>query len=94
MTLDVRVEAGPQALLALVREADVLVKNFRPVTLESWGLTYEEFSAVNRRLVLVRVSGFGQTGRYATRAGSGAIGDAMGGPRCRAGWVEQGQATA
>ncbi len=79
VTLDVRAEAGRLALLALLRGADVLVENFRPGTLEAWGLSYEALSEVNPGLVLVRVSGFGQTGPYAARAGFGAIGEAMGG---------------
>jgi len=81
VTLDVRSEAGRAVLLDLVREADVLVENFRPGTLEQWGLSYDELSSVNPGLILVRVSGFGQSGPYSSRAGFGAIGEAMGGLR-------------
>ena len=81
VTLDVRSDEGRSALLNLVREADVLVENFRPGTLEHWGLSFEELSAVNPGIVVVRVSGFGQSGPYSTRAGFGAIGEAMGGLR-------------
>lgn len=80
-TLNAR-EADGQALVRkLVENADILLENFRPGTMERWGLGYEELSEINPRLVMVRVSGFGQTGPYAGRAGYGAIGEAMGGLR-------------
>lgn len=80
-TLNAR-EADGQALVRkLVENADILLENFRPGTMERWGLGYEELSAINPRLIMVRVSGFGQTGPYAGRAGYGAIGEAMGGLR-------------
>ena len=65
----------------LIGKADILVENFRPGALEKWGLTYESLSASNPGLVMARVSGFGQTGPYAKRAGYGLIGEAMGGLR-------------
>ena len=80
-TLNAR-EADGQALVRkLVENADILLENFRPGTMERWGLGYEELSAINPRLIMVRVSGFGQTGPYSGRAGYGAIGEAMGGLR-------------
>ena len=80
-TLNAR-EADGQALVKkLVEGADILVENFRPGTMERWGLGYDELSAINPKLIMVRVSGFGQTGPYAKRAGYGAIGEAMGGLR-------------
>lgn len=80
-TLNAR-EADGQALVRkLVENADILLENFRPGTMERWGLGYEELSAINPRLIMIRVSGFGQTGPYAGRAGYGAIGEAMGGLR-------------
>ena len=78
VTLDVRTSAGRSALLRLISQADVVVENFRPGTLESWGLAYEDLTAQNPGLIMVRVSGFGQTGPYSHRAGFGAIGEAMG----------------
>ena len=81
VTIDVRTEAGRAAALRLVEVSDVVIENFRPGTLERWGLSYETLKAVNPRVVMVRVSGFGQTGPYADRAGFGAIGEAMGGLR-------------
>ncbi len=81
ITLDVRTVRGLGLLKELAARADVLVENFRPGTLERWGLGYPVLSAINPRLVLVRVSGYGQDGPYASRAGYGGIGEAMGGLR-------------
>ena len=65
----------------LVREADILIENFRPGTLERWNLSPASLAEINPRLIVVRVSGYGQSGPYASRAGYGAIGEAMGGLR-------------
>lgn len=81
ITLDLRSSEGQAIARRLVQESDVLLENFRPGRLESWGMGPDELSALNRRLVLVRVTGFGQTGPYAGRAGYGSIGEAMGGLR-------------
>jgi formyl-CoA transferase len=81
ITLDLRQAEGQRLLLELAAKSDVLIENFRPGTLEKWGLGYEQLSTANPRLVMVRVSGYGQTGPYAHRAGFGAIGEAMGGLR-------------
>ena len=81
VTADLRSRDGQRLLRQLVGRADVLIENFRPGTLERWGLGWESLSADNPLLVLVRVSGYGQDGPYADRAGFGAIGEAMGGIR-------------
>jgi formyl-CoA transferase len=81
ITLDLRQAEGQDLLKALVAEADFLLENFRPGTLEKWGLGWQELSAINPRLIMIRVSGFGQTGPYSRQAGFGAIGEAMGGLR-------------
>ena len=81
VTANLRDHRGQDLVRRLVAESDVLVENFRPGTLERWGLGYDELSARNPRLVMVRVTGFGQTGPYAPRAGYGSIGEAMGGLR-------------
>ena len=81
ITCNLRTEAGQELVLKLVSEADVLIENFRPGTLERWNLGYERLSALNPALVLIRVTGFGQSGPYASRAGFGSIGEAMGGLR-------------
>lgn len=81
ITLDLRQPEGQALLRELVTKADFLLENFRPGTLEKWGCGYAELSRINPRLIMIRVSGFGQTGPYASRAGFGAIGEAMGGMR-------------
>ena len=81
ITLNLREKDGQALLKQLVTHMDVLIENFRPGTMERWGLDYPTLAAINPRLVMVRVSGFGQTGPYAQRAGYGSIGEAMGGIR-------------
>jgi len=81
VTLNLREEEGQDLARRLVAEADVLVENFRPGTLERWGLGYERLGEIHPGLVMVRVSGFGQTGPYRDQAGFGAVGEAMGGIR-------------
>jgi formyl-CoA transferase len=78
---DMRKPEGRDIVLQLVDHADVLIENFRPGTMEKWGLDDATLRARNPRLVFVRVSGFGQTGPYAPRAGYASIGEAMGGMR-------------
>lgn len=81
VTLNLRTEVGQRTLLELVDHVDVLIENFRPGTLERWNLAYDVLADRNPGLVLVRVSGFGQTGPYANRAGYDSIGEALGGLR-------------
>lgn len=81
VTADLRRAEGQALLRGLLERSDVLVENFRPGTLEKWGLGPAELAELNPRLVAVRVSGYGQTGPYAPRAGFGSIGEAMGGVR-------------
>ena len=85
ITLNLRDPKGQQLLRKLVEQADVLIENFRPGTMEKWELGPDELLELNPRLVYVRVSGFGQTGPYAQRAGYGSVGEAMGGLRYLAG---------
>ena len=79
VTLDLGTPAGQQLLRELVAGADVLVENFRPGTMERWGVGWEALEAVNPRLVMVRVTGFGQDGPYANRPGFGTLAEAMSG---------------
>ena len=81
ITLDLRQAEGQAVLKELVAKADFLVENFRPGTLEKWGLGWAALAAINPRLIMIRVSGFGQTGPRARDPGFGAIGEAMGGLR-------------
>jgi crotonobetainyl-CoA:carnitine CoA-transferase CaiB-like acyl-CoA transferase len=78
---DLRQASGQDLARALIAEADILIENFRPGTLERWNLAPEDLCRVNPRLIVVRVSGYGQDGPYAARAGFGGIGEAMGGWR-------------
>ncbi|WP_405944844.1 CaiB/BaiF CoA transferase family protein [Streptomyces sp. NBC_00932] len=79
ITLDLSSPDGRDVLLRLAAGADVIIENFRPGTLEKWGLGWEELSAANPRLVLARVTGFGQFGPYSRRPGFGTLAEAMSG---------------
>lgn len=79
VTLDLHKEEARELLLELVRDADVMIENFRPGTLEGWGIGYDKLSEVNPHLVLVRVTAFGQTGPYSNRPGFGTLAEAMSG---------------
>ncbi|HSW23362.1 MAG TPA: CaiB/BaiF CoA-transferase family protein, partial [Burkholderiaceae bacterium] len=77
--LDLRTREGQVAVRTLAAEADVLIENFKPGTLESWGLGWDALHALNRRLIMLRISGYGQTGPYHDKPGFGVIAEAMGG---------------
>jgi formyl-CoA transferase len=81
VVLDLRSADGQAALRELARDADVLIENFKPGTLEGWGLGWDALSALNPGLVMLRVSGFGQDGPYRDRPGFGVVAEAMGGLR-------------
>ncbi|MEQ1681997.1 MAG: CoA transferase [Burkholderiaceae bacterium] len=81
VAIDLRTPEGQDIARRLIGEADVLVENFRPGTLEAWGMGWDTLSALNPGLVMLRISGYGQTGPYRDLPGFGAIGEAMGGLR-------------
>ena len=81
VAIDLRAPEGQQLARQLIAEADVLIENFRPGTLEGWGLSPDELHALNPGLVILRISGYGQTGPYRDLPGFGVIGEAMGGLR-------------
>jgi formyl-CoA transferase len=81
VTLNLRKKEGQEIARKLIASADILIENFRPGTLERWNMSFEQLSRDNPRLIMVRVTGYGQTGPYAQRAGFGSIGEAMGGLR-------------
>ena len=81
VALDLRQKEGQAIARQLIAEADVLVENFRPGTLEGWGMSPQELHQLNPGLVMLRISGYGQTGPYRDLPGFGAIGEAMGGLR-------------
>ena len=79
--LDLREKEGQAVVRALAAEADVLIENFKPGTLEGWDLGWEALHALNPRLIMLRISGYGQTGPYCHKPGFGVLGEAMGGLR-------------
>jgi crotonobetainyl-CoA:carnitine CoA-transferase CaiB-like acyl-CoA transferase len=81
VSVDLRQPSGQEAIRNLARHCDVIVENFRPGGLEKWGLGWEQLSAINPGLVMVRISGYGQTGPHAARPGYGVISEAMSGLR-------------
>jgi len=89
ITLDMRTPEGARLLKRLVQEVDVMVENFQPGTLEKWGLGWDTLKEVNPRLVMVRISGYGQTGPYRDRPGFGRIANAFGGLAFLAGYPDR-----
>ena len=81
IALDLRSREGQDVARRLIAEADVLIENFRPGMLEEWGLGYEQLAETNPGLVMLRISGYGQSGPYRDQPGFGVIGEAMGGLR-------------
>jgi succinyl-CoA:(S)-malate CoA-transferase subunit B len=89
LTLDLRKPEGAAILKRLVEKADVFVENFQPGTLENWGLGWDVLKEINPRLIMVRISGYGQTGPYKGRPGFGRIGNAFGGLSFLAGYPDR-----
>ena len=89
VTLDLRVAAGQRIVRELAARSDIVIENFRPGALEKWGLGYESLSRDNPGLILVRLSGYGQTGPYRDRPGFGAIAESMGGMRYVTGFPDR-----
>jgi crotonobetainyl-CoA:carnitine CoA-transferase CaiB-like acyl-CoA transferase len=89
ITINLRQAEGQQLVRELVKEIDILIENFRPGTMEKWGLGYEELKAINPRLIMIRVSGYGQDGPYRDKAGFGSIGEALGGLRYITGYPDR-----
>lgn len=81
VSINLRAAEGQELARSLIAQADVLIENFKPGTLERWGMSPEQLHALNPGLVIVRVSGFGQTGPYAARPGFASVGEAMSGLR-------------
>jgi len=81
ITIDLRQPEGQELVRMLAKEADILIENFRPGAMEKWGLGFKDLHAINPKLIMLRVSGYGQSGPYKDRPGFGVIGEAMGGLR-------------
>lgn len=89
VTLDLRQPEGAELARQLAATADIVIENFRPGTLEKWGLGWEALHALNPNLIMVRVSGYGQTGPYSQRPGFAAIAECMGGLRYTSGFPDR-----
>ena len=89
VTVNLRLAEGQEIVRKLARDADIVIENFRPGTMEKWGLGYERLAADNPALIMLRLSGFGQTGPYRDQAGFGAIGESMGGLRHLTGYPDR-----
>ncbi len=89
ITINLKSTEGQKIVRRLVQEVDVVVENFRPGAMEKWGLGYEDLSKENPGLVMVRLSGYGQTGPYKDKPGFGSIGEAMGGLRHVTGYPDR-----
>ena len=89
VTINLREKEGQDIVRKLALEADIIVENFRPGTLEKWNLGFDALSKDNPKLIMVRLSGFGQTGPYKDRVGFGAIGESMGGIRYLTGYPDR-----
>jgi formyl-CoA transferase len=89
LTVNLKSVEGQAIVKDLVRDADIVIENFRPGTLEGWGLGWEQLSAINPALIMVRISGYGQTGPYSTRPGFAAIAESMGGLRNVSGYPDR-----
>ncbi|MEE9222109.1 MAG: CaiB/BaiF CoA-transferase family protein [Nitrosomonadaceae bacterium] len=81
ITVNLKKEAGQEIIRQLIKDTDILIENFRPGAMEGWNLGWEQLSAINPGLIMVRISGYGQTGPYRDRPGFGAIGESIGGLR-------------
>ncbi len=81
ITANLREKEGQDLVRELVKQADFVLENFRTGTMERWGLGYEDLKAINPKIIMIRVTGYGQTGPYAKRAGYASVGEAMGGVR-------------
>ncbi|HLS42998.1 MAG TPA: CoA transferase, partial [Paenalcaligenes sp.] len=89
VTLDLKSEEGQDIVRKLAAEADIVIENFRPGTLEKWGLGWEQLSAIKPELIMVRISGYGQTGPASQRPGFAAIAECMGGLRYVTGYADR-----
>src|SRR4051794_32455242 len=88
ITINMRTEKGQQIVKQLVEKVDVVLENFKPGTLEKWGLGYEELKKINPSIILTRISGYGQTGPYREKPGFGGVAEAIGGLRYLTGYPD------
>jgi crotonobetainyl-CoA:carnitine CoA-transferase CaiB-like acyl-CoA transferase len=89
ITLDMHIPEGQEIVRLLAREVDIIIENFRPGTLEKWGIGYETLRGINPSLIMVRISGYGQTGPYRAKPGFGSVAEAIGGLRYLTGYPDR-----
>ncbi|WP_099156989.1 CaiB/BaiF CoA transferase family protein [Virgibacillus ndiopensis] len=89
ITIDLKKKEGQEIIKSLAKECDIIIENFRPGTLEKWNIGYEQLSEINPGIIMVRVSGYGQTGPYRDKAGFGSVGESMGGIRHLTGYPDR-----
>ena len=89
VTLNLRMPEAQEIVRRLAKDADIVIENFRPGAMEKWNIGWETLSAINPGLIMVRLSGYGQTGPYRDRPGFGAIGESMGGMRYVTGYPDR-----
>ena len=89
VTVNLKAKAGQEIVRELVKDANIVIENFRPGTLENWGLGWDSLSKINPSLIMVRISGYGQSGPYRDRPGFAAIAESMGGLRYLAGYPDR-----
>jgi formyl-CoA transferase len=89
ITVNLRDAEGQEIVRKLARDADIVIENFRPGALEKWNIGWEQLSAINPRLIMVRLSGFGQDGPYRDKPGFGVVGESMGGMRYVTGYPDR-----
>mgnify|MGYP003440267891 FL=1 len=88
ITVNMREPEGQEIIKSLVKKVDVVLENFKPGTLENWGLGYEELKKINSSIIMTRISGYGQTGPYKEKAGFGSVAEAIGGLRYLTGYPD------
>lgn len=89
ITLNLREKEGQETVKELAKDADVVIENFRPGTLERWGIGYEDLKKVNPSIILTQISGYGQTGPYKDKVGFGSVAESMGGLRYLTGFPDR-----
>lgn len=89
ITLNLRESEGQEMVRELAKDADVVIENFRPGTLEKWGIGYEDLKKINPSIIMTRISGYGQTGPYRDKVGFGSVAESMGGLRYLTGFPDR-----
>ncbi|WP_040978045.1 CaiB/BaiF CoA transferase family protein [Oceanobacillus jeddahense] len=89
ITLNLKSEEGQEIIKELIQNTDIIIENFRPRKLEEWGLGYEDLKAINPKIIMVRISGYGQDGPYSSKPGFGSVGESIGGIRYLTGYSDR-----